>query len=238
VSSYDPGSGPSFPDFGDVPGGGLPGRYGPVAGLPRTRRRLRPRGRLGCLGLLVVLAVVLAVVYVVPNPWALRIGGRFTPTESWQGYGTVSASNGGRYLLYLDLRGGLLNGGENGHASCGGRGCDSLGGTAKLCTTSGQSYTFAVSGAVHSWWSTDGAATSVGLTDSPPLPDGWVVALHGAWHGPVLQLASPDNSWTEVFTPAGAIRSVTSTADAGTATTTIGYGTQAAFQAACQRLAA
>jgi len=219
VSSYDPGP-------------------GPVAGRPGARRRLRPRGRLGCLGLLVVLVVVLAVVYVVPNPWALRIGGRFTPTESWQGYGPVSASNGGRYLLYLNLRGGLLNGGENGHASCSGRGCDSLGGTAQLCTTSGKTYTFELSGAVHSWWSTDGAATSVDLTDSPPLPDGWVVALHGAWHGPVLQLASPDNSWTEVFTPAGAIRSVTSTADAGTATTTIRYGTQAAFQAACQRLAA
>jgi hypothetical protein len=84
----------------------------------------------------------------------------------------------------------------------------------------------------------DGAATSVDLTDSPPLPDGWVVALHGAWHGPALGLSSPDNSWTEVFTPAGAIRSVTSTADAGTATTTIGYGDQAAFLAACQRLAA
>jgi hypothetical protein len=238
VSSYDPGSGPPFDDYGDVPGGGLPGRYGPVPDLPGARRRMRPRGRFGCLGLLVFLAVILAVVYVVPNPWALRIGGRFTPTESWQGYGPVSASNGGRYLLYLNLRGGLLNGGENGHASCGGRGCDSLGGTAKLCTTSGKSYTFQVSGAVHSWWSTDGAATGVGLTNSPPLPDGWVVSLHGAWHGPVLQLASPDNSWTEVFTPAGAIRSVTSTADAGTATTTISYGTQAAFQAACQRLAA
>jgi hypothetical protein len=91
---------------------------------------------------------------------------------------------------------------------------------------------------VHSWWSTDGAATSVDLTDSPPLPDGWVVALHGAWHGPALELSSPDNSWTEVFTPAGVIRSVTSTADAGTAHTIIRYGAESDFQAACQRLAA
>ena len=238
MSSYDPGSGPPFPDYGDVPGGGLPGRYGPVSVLPGTPRRRRPRGRLGCLGLLVVLVVVLAVVYIAPNPWALRMGGRFSLAETWQGYGTVSASNGGHYLLYLDLRGGLLNGGENGHASCSGRGCDSLSGTAKLCTTSGNAYTFAVSGAVHAWWSTDGAATSVDLTDSPPLPDGWVVALHGAWHGPALALSSPDNSWTEVFTPAGAIRSVTSTADAGTAATTIRSGAAGDFQAACQRLAA
>jgi hypothetical protein len=209
-----------------------------VPDLPGARRRLRPRGRLGCLGLLVVLVIVLGVTYIVPNPWALHIGGRFTPTESWQGYGAVSASNGGRYELYLNLRGGLLNGGENGHASCDGRGCDSLGGTAQLCGTSGKTYTFAVSGAVHSWWATDGAATSVDLTNSPPLPDGWVVALHGAWHGPALDLSNPDNSWTEVFTPAGVIRSVTSTADDGTATTTIRYGTQGDFQAACRRLAA
>jgi hypothetical protein len=184
------------------------------------------------------LAIVLAVTYIVPNPWALHMGGRFTPTESWQGWGSVSASNGGRYELYLNLRGGLLNGSEDGDANCSGHGCDSLGGTAQLCGTSGKTYTFAVSGAVHSWWATDGAATSVGLTNSPPLPDGWVVALHGAWHGPALELSSPDNSWTEVFTPAGVIRSVTSTADAGTATTTIRYGTQGDFQAACRRLAA
>jgi hypothetical protein len=233
VSSYDPGSGPSSGDFGAP---GPMGRYGPLPNLPGVRRWRRPRGRLGCLALLVLVVIVLAFVYIAPNPWALHIGGRFSLTESWQGYGPVKASNGGRYELYLSLSGGLLNGGEHGHDDCGTSGCNTLAGSARLCTTSGSTYTFAISGAVHSWWSTDGAATSVDLTDSPPLPDGWVVALHGAWHGPVLELASPDNSWTEVFTPAGQIRSVTSTADAGTATTTIGYGTEGDFQAACQRL--
>ena len=162
--------------------------------------------------------------------------GRFTPLETWQGYGTVQASTGGHYVLYLNLRGGMANG-EGGHFSCSGRGCDSLFGSGKLCTQAGQTYTFEVSGAVHSWWSTDGAAASVDLTNSPPLPDGWVVALHGAWHGPALQLSSPDNSFTEVFTPRGTIRSVTSTADAGTAQTTVRYGTDGDFTAACRRLA-
>jgi len=189
------------------------------------------------LSLLILVIIVLAVVYTVPNPWALHIGGRFTPTESWQGYGAVRASNGGHYELYLNLNGGLLNGGEHGRTSCSGRGCDSLAGSAQLCTVSGKTYTFEVSGAVRSWWSTDGAATSVDLTNSPPLPDGWVVALHGQWHGPALELSSPDNSWTEVFTPQGAVRSATSSADAGTATTTITYGTEAAFKSACSTLA-
>lgn len=217
------------------------GPYGPLPDVPGVPRggfgRRRRRRRLGCLGLLLILVLVLAAVYILPNPWALRIGGRFTPTESWQGFGSVRASNGGHYELLLSLRGGVANGEEGGRLSCSSTGCDSLFGTAKLCTESGQAYTFDVTGAVHGWWSTDGAATSVDLTNSPPLPDGWVVALRGAWHGPALELASPDNSFTGAFTSRGAIRTVTSTADAGTAATTITYGSTADFEAACQRLA-
>lgn len=70
------------------------------------------------------------------------------------------------------------------------------------------------------------------------MPDGWVVAFHGEWHGPALVLASPDNSVTEVFTSRGAIRTTTSTADAGTATVTLHYGSAADFARACQALAA
>ena len=206
-----------------------------LGGMSRGRLGRRRRGCLGCgcLPLLGIMILVILAIYVLPNPWALHIGGRFTPLETWQGYGTVQASNGGHYVLYLNLRGGIAGGGGS-HLSCSGRGCDSLFGSAKLCTESGQTYTFDVRGAVHSWWSTDGAAATVDLTDSPPLPDGWVVALHGAWHGPALQLSSPDNSFTEVFTPRGAIRTVTSTADAGTAQTTIRYGADSDFTAACQ----
>jgi hypothetical protein len=122
MSTFDPDSDPSPPDFGASPfgpgpgsgagsggaGGGLTGPYGRIPGLPGMRHRFRRR-RLGCLGALILVVIVLAVVYTLPNPWALRIGGRFTPTESWQGYGAVAASNGGRYELYLDLRGGLLS---------------------------------------------------------------------------------------------------------------------------------
>jgi len=69
-----------------------------------------------------------------------------------------------------------------------------------------------------------------------PLPDGWVVALRGTWHGEHLRLFSPDNSFTEVFTPRGAIRTVTSTADAGRATVTLTPGTTSGFDRACATL--
>ena len=231
---YQPPSGQPFPGPGPFPGP-IP-RSGPIPGPGRMRRMPtgRRRRRFTWFRLLLILVIVLLAVYVVPTPWALHIGGRFTPLETWQGYGTVQASNGGHYVLYTHLRGGITGNGAN--LSCSGRGCDTLFGSAKLCTESGNVYTFGLTGGVHSWLSTNGARTTVDLTGSP-LPGGWVVALHGVWHGPALALSSPDNSFTEVFTPAGAVRSVTSTADAGTAHTTLRYGTTAGFTSACHILA-
>jgi hypothetical protein len=197
-------------------------------------RRLRVPTRHPWRWLVIVLVGAVLVVGIVPTPWALHIGDRFTPTEQWDGYATVGASNGGRYVLFTHLEGGLL---WQGRARCAVGSCDTLAGSAKLCTRSGATYSFRLDGNVHSWWSTDGASTSIDLTGSN-LPDGWVVAFKGKWHGPVLPLADTDNSFTEVFTPAGAIRHVTSTADAGTAAGTLRYGSGGAFAAACHALAA
>lgn len=209
---------------------------GPVPGPPRNPFQPRRRRRGGWLKLFVILIVVIFAVFVAPTPWALHIGGKFTPLETWSGYGAVQASNGGHYVLFTHFQGGITGSGED-EPSCSSHGCDTLFGTAQLCTRGGQTYSFSLTGGVHSWWSTDGAATSVDLT-GPRLPDGWVVAFHGAWHGAALPLATPDNSFTEVFTPAGAIRTVTSSADAGVARVTLRPGPQAAFQSACRALAA
>jgi hypothetical protein len=201
---------------------------------PRVRRRQRHVW----LRVLLILIVVLFLVDVAPTPWVLRIGGRFTPLTTWDGYGSVQASSGGHYVMFTHLRGGLI--GQHGRPDCSGRGgCDTLHGSAQMCTESGHTYTFTLTGAVHSWWSTDGAKSSIDLTGGSPaaLPEGWVVAFHGTWHGPALALSSPDNSFTEVFTPRGAIRHVTSTADAGGATVTLRYGTSAGFARACHALA-
>jgi hypothetical protein len=237
---YQPSSGSTGPGWGGIGGssGGDVGPYGPVpSGLGGRAGRPRRRRRIGCLGSLVLAIVVLIAVYTLPNPWALHIGGRFTPLESWQGLGAVTASNGGHYELYVSFSAGLLNGGEHGHSACSGTGgCDELSGTARLCTASGKTWTFRLTGDVETWWATDGAAARVDLTNSPPLPDGWVVAFHGNWRGPGLVLSSPDNSFTEVFTRQGDIRSVTSTADAGTAHVTLAYGGPDAFTAACAAL--
>jgi hypothetical protein len=202
----------------------------------RSARRAR-RGRLGCGASLLVAAVALVVVYVGLTPWALHMGGRWTPLEQWDGYGEIVASNGGKYLLFTHLRGGTRD--DRGRKSCSHiGGCDTLHGTAQLCTLTGVTHTFRLTGTVKAWLSTDGARTRIALTGGTPtrLPSGWVVAFHGAWNGPELQLANPDDSFTEVFTPQGEIRRVTSTADAGTAQVTLRYGTEAEFAAACRAL--
>ena len=64
------------------------------------------------------------------------------------------------------------------------------------------------------------------------------MAFSGTWHGPALMLSDHDSSFTEAFTPRGAIRGVTSTADAGTAAVTLRYGSSVAFARACRALAA
>jgi hypothetical protein len=227
------GAGPS-PEVTPIPEGGVFGLYDPE---PPGRRRWRRR-RFGWLGSLGLVIAVLIVVYALPSPWALHIGDRFTPLESWQGLGALAASNGGHYELYVNMRAGLLNGGEHGHSVCSeSGGCNELRGTARLCAASGRSWTFELAGDVETWWATDGAAARVDLTNSPPLPHGWVVTFHGNWRGPRLVLSSPDNSFTGVFTRQGDIRPVTSSADAGTARVALVYGGQDAFAAACRVLA-
>ena len=75
-----------------------------------------PRRRHLGLRLLLIVVVVLFALYVLPSPWAFHIGGKFSPFGEWDGYGPVQASNGGHYLLYTQLRGGLLN--NHGHGGC------------------------------------------------------------------------------------------------------------------------
>ena len=195
---------------------------------PRRRRPLRARW------LLLIVVLVLLVVYIVPTPWALHIGGKFTPLEQWDGVAAVTASNGGHYVLFAHLQGGLMGTGRVACSAFGG--CDTLHGTAKLCTERGTVYSLRLNGEVHSWWSTDGASTSIDLT-SRALPDGWVVAFKGKWAGPELALADTDNSFTEVFTRRGAIRQTTSTADAGIARGTLRNASTGTFDTACRTLA-
>jgi hypothetical protein len=183
---------------------------------------------------LLALLIAAALVDLVTTPWIFHIGDRFTPLTEWDGYGAVQTSNGGHYVLFTHLQGGIRS------LECGMFGCDVLHGTAKICTERGSVYTLELTGSVHAWWSTDGAKTSIDLRNvkSGPLPHGWLIAWRGIWRGARLVAANPDNSFTEVLTPHGAIRRATSTADAGHASVTLRYGSSADFSRACHALSA
>ena len=196
------------------------------------------RGQHIVLRIVLIAFVVLFLAEFVPAPWAFHIGGRFTPLGQWDGYGPVQASNGGRYLLFTHLQGGVFaHGGRPGCFVHGG--CNTLRGSAKLCTQSGRVYSFTLTGKMHGWLTTAGSATSIGLSGgSPaPLPPGLVVAFHGIWHGPALPVASTDGSFTQAFTPAGAVRKANGVAHPGTASGTLRSGSATAFDQACHRLA-
>src|SRR5262245_46617437 len=190
------------------------------------------------LRVVLILFVAAFLAEFVPAQWAFHIGSRLTPLGQWDGYGPVQDSNGGRYLLFTHLRGGVLaHGGRPGCAFHGG--CNTLRGSAKLCTENGRVYSFRLSGRLHGWLTTDGSLTSINLSGGSlaPLPPGSVLAFHGTWHGPALPVASTDGSFTEAFTPAGTVRRSMSAAHAGTASGTLRHGSATAFGQACHTLA-
>jgi hypothetical protein len=206
---------------------------------PRKKSAARSSGSRGgpfLLRLLLIVIVLALLAAFLPAPWAINIGGHFNALGQWDGYGPVQASNGGSYILFTHLHGGITNGDA---AACTIHGCESLTGSAQLCTSGGQRYTFDLSGAVHGWFSTNGAPTDIKLTGGTPkaLPHGWVVTFHGTWRGPVLPIADTGKSFTKVFTPAGAIRTAAAPAGAGTAHGELRYGSAAAFAQACNKLA-
>jgi hypothetical protein len=211
--------------------------FQPTSGgsAPRTTSA----GQHVALRLVLIVFVVLFLLVFVPAPWSFHIGSRFTPFGQWDGYGAVQASNGGRYLLFTHIQGGIA--GRAARPGCTFHGsCGTLRGSAKLCTESGRVYSFSLSGTMHGWLTTDKSPIDIDLSGGSPVPlqHGQVVAFHGVWHGPVLPVASTDGSFTAAFTPAGTIRKVTASAGAGTATGTLRYGSSAAFDQACHALAA
>lgn len=66
----------------------------------------RPRFRLGCLGQLFALILILiavGVIYAALNPWAFFMGGNFHPLGYWHGWGQMHSKTAGDYLLYVTI---------------------------------------------------------------------------------------------------------------------------------------
>src|SRR5215475_4556449 len=108
-----------------------PGATSPSSGAPPQKRR-----GCGCLGSITGAVVILIAVTLLIHPWALHIGGRWTPALTWHGVGKFKSTSGAHYGLFMELT----------VASDRGRSSRSFSGTAKMCTPQGETYPLGVDG--------------------------------------------------------------------------------------------
>jgi len=64
---------------------------------------LKKRRGCGCFTSVTGAILLVFVVYVVLNPWALHIGGRWTPAMTWHGVGKLQSTSGANYGLFIEV---------------------------------------------------------------------------------------------------------------------------------------
>ncbi len=158
----------------------------------------RPRRRRGMALLVFLLALIYGAI-VLLNPWAIHMGGRWTPLLIWNATGKLVTASGA-YPLMVTLspspHGSRLR--LDGLRSAGG-----LSGWGWLCTPQGTTVRLRVSGTMYgAWRTTDGALLEFRLIERirnfPAIQDGGYVDLFGYWHGP--QLVMDDRGeWSHPF---------------------------------------
>lgn len=139
------------------------------------------------LWMLVLIGVLLYVVVVALNPWAIHIGGRSTPLLMWQGSGKLVTKSGIAYPLYVTFY-------PSAHFSRlhldGLRPTGGLQGSAWLCTSRGVSERLQLSGTIYGGWrSTEGSVMAFRLLEPKIIDVGQrrgYLDLYGRWRGPEL----------------------------------------------------
>jgi hypothetical protein len=195
--------------------------YGSGIG-PNTKRR----GRFGVFGLLVCLLVVYAVVALL-NPWALHIGGRWTPWLYWTGSGRLVTKTGSYPLLVT-----LFPAKHSSRLHVDGlRPTGGIRGNALLCTSPGVTQELDLSGTIYGgWWSTEGSLMDFRLLEHRSA-HGVIVGdskrgyfnLLGYWHGAQLSM-NDRGEWSTPFHSSLRIEH---------ASVTLEPGSKADFNAAC-----
>lgn len=204
---------------------------GPPVGVgTRTGRRWRRKHTLGCFGSLVAIVVLGVGIQLAFTPWAVHIGGSFTPMMRWTGVAEAHTASGASYAVQLTINANNLS-----QHACSQYGCDDFHGTLTVCTAAGM-YTFTnVSGTVGGWLSTDGQDMNVSFSHGSTTADrGLLGYLRGTWHGKVYQ-ATDAGYLDRDFQPDGTPRtSVGSAVAADAATLAFQPGD---FTSACKQVA-
>ena len=156
-------------------------------------------------GTLVQLLLVLigggALVYgivVLTNPWAVHMGGRWTPMLTWQGTGRLLTKGGVEYPLYVQI----YPSSHFSHLHVDGlRPVGGLQGSAWLCSGRGTSQRLELSGTIFgNSSSTENDLVAFRLLEPKPIDLGQrqgFFDLTGRWHGQQLVLDDRSNVPTE-----------------------------------------
>ncbi|MBV8891814.1 MAG: hypothetical protein JO266_07570 [Acidobacteria bacterium] len=157
---------------------------------------MRQRG--GALTQVVLVLLVggslLYAVVVALDPWALHLGGRWTPLLTWQGSGKLLTKSGVEYLLFVSFY-------PSSHSSQlrmdGLRPTGGLQGYGWLCTSRRPSQRLQLSGTIYgAWRTTDGSLVAFRLLEPKIIDIGQAQGffdLIGRWHGPELVMDSRGN---------------------------------------------
>jgi hypothetical protein len=129
----------------------------------------------------VLLTGACGLIFLIVNPWSLRVGSRWTPTFIWHGYGKLQSTTGADYLLCLRLMP-HMNVSESSSDT------SNLSGSAALCTPQRTIHDFEVDGTVKAWLNADRKQMRLALSTPDGIKPSLAFRLNGDWEGQELIL--------------------------------------------------
>lgn len=190
---------------------------------------LKKRRGCGCLGTASGAIVFVLAITLLLNPWALHMGGRWTPALTWHGVGKLQSKSGATYGLFVEVSVYLASGRR------GTGGGKNLQGTAKLCTPQGEIYPLTVSGYLkRAWLDADRKPVTFYFRSLPGADTKLNFELLGSWQGQELVLEDRGNMAMS-FAPDGRAKGYLNGTNSSKENTagTIHYATENEFGAAC-----
>jgi hypothetical protein len=208
------------------------------ANLPGQLFQKKARSRLGCLGQLLVLGLILVgvgLLYAVLTPWAFFMGGNFHPLGSWAGWGVMKSKTAGNYLLFVRISPAI-----RGHQMFP---AWDVKGTGYLCTPKGERFTLKLGGdmprkfwvnslgqPVHLWMDNWRVTLPIGAQRRP------YIRIDGHW-APSEVIGDDHKSISGAFLPDGTLRphgSYPSASQTELIPVTLHEGSYSSFEAACR----
>lgn len=197
---------------------------------PANRVPLASRRGCGCFASVTGAILLAFAVFVGLNPWALHIGGRWTPALTWHGVGKLQSTNGASYGLFLEVnlymrsrRRSTFSGGDN------------LSGTAKICTPQGEIYPLNVRGYIKQvWLDVDRKPVTFYFKSRNDAQTKLTFELLGSWQGQQLVLEDKGNMAMS-FAPDGSAKGYLIGKNSPKENTSgaLHYATEAEFAAVC-----